>query len=124
MYMSTPIETQTEPAVDHESKLSFKLLKQNVDVPEHIDKTLSQFGWTHASYHPDTQEELFRKPPPDDCTDERRNKWPHDLQWGHWHWYEAMAYEFGKFITIEDESDKPSMNPNGASQAGATQQSK
>ena len=61
-----------------------------------------------ASSHPDTCETLFQKHAPDGANDEERSKWNYELANGYWFWYEAIAYEFSKFMSIGDDSGKES----------------
>ena len=103
MYMSQPMPDTLEPEVTNDNQLSFRIDKQNIDVPAHVDHTLFKLGWEVSTYHPETNETLYRKQPPVSCTAEVRAKWHHDLQFGHWYWYEAMSYEFAKFINIGED---------------------
>lgn len=110
--------TATRPVVGGQNDLSFDLDYQNRDVPDSQKLFLEKLGWTHAGYHPDTQEEMFHKQCPSDATDTLRNQWDWQLASGYWHWYEAVAYEFSKFIGIGDDKGK-SQGGSGSATMGS-----
>ncbi len=87
-----------------ELNVRFDISMPPVTVPNTCEQLLFQLGWTQRTCDPDTQESLYYKPSPDDATAEVRKGWDYDLQNGYWHWYEAMSYEFGKFMSIGDDS--------------------
>ena len=87
-----------------ELNVRFELTMPPVTVPNKCEGLIFKLGWTERSRDPDTTEPLYYKPPPSDATDEVKKAWDYDLQNGYWHWYEAMAYEFGKFMSIGDDS--------------------
>ncbi len=64
------------------------------EAPERVVKLLNNLGWTSCGNDPDTQEPLYNKSNPGMGGD-----YDNDLSKS-WRWYEAMAYEFGKFIDI------------------------
>jgi hypothetical protein len=74
-------------------------------VPAKVQTLLTRFGWTTSETCPNTKEVLFQKDPPNDAPDNVKSAWDSDLQNCHWRWYEAMAYEFGKFMSIGDDAD-------------------
>ncbi len=84
--------------------MQFEITMPQVCVPAKCEQLLFKLGWTVRTSNPDTQEMLYYKCPPNDATDEIKKGWDFDLQNGYWHWYEAMAYEFGKFMSIGDDS--------------------
>ncbi len=84
--------------------VQFEILMPPVTVPNKCEQLLFTLGWTVRASDPDTTEVLYYKPPPSDATKEVTQGWDFDLQNGYWHWYEAMAYEFGKFMSIGDDS--------------------
>ena len=86
------------------SEVRFEISMPPVTVPNKCEALLFKFGWQRRVSDPDTQEALYYKPSPHDATDEIKKGWDYDLQNGYWHWYEAMAYEFGKFMSIGDDS--------------------
>lgn len=104
MFTSQPRETTTVMAVSDLNKLEVELNHQNHEVPDKQRAFLAKMGWQVTMNHPDTNEELFRKPPPVDASDFVRNNWDWELGQGYWYWYEAVAYEFTKFIGIDDDS--------------------
>lgn len=120
MYTQQPYGVMTSPVVNG-SDLRFDVKHQNREVPEKQKEFLEKLGWVNAGYHPDTNEELFRKPCPNGALDEVRSKWCYELGTGYWHWYEAVAYEFTKFIGIGDDSGKENPNMSGASAASSQQ---
>jgi len=117
MYTQQPTIATTTPIVNG-SELSFTFNQQNREVPLTQEAFLIKLGWETAGYHPDTHEELFRKPCPNGALDEVRKNWCFQLASGYWHWYEAVAYEFSKFISIGDDSGKE--NPNMAGRAASS----
>ncbi len=64
-------------------------------VPERVKKLLSNLGWMERGTDADTTEALFHK-----TTSGMGGDFDPDLDACSWRWYEAMAYEFGKFIDI------------------------
>ena len=82
-----------------------ELEREPMSVPGKIEQLLTKFGWEHSQICPNTKEQLWQKNPLDSHTDEMKAAWDNDLQNCHWYWYEAMAYEFGKFIGIGDDVD-------------------
>jgi len=64
-------------------------------VPMRVEKLLSNLGWQDRGMDPDTQEKLFHK-----TTSGMGGDFDPELDSCSWRWYEAMAYEFGKFIDI------------------------
>lgn len=77
---------------------------QPVNVPAKCADFLMKLGWSQFSTHPDTNEQLFHKPPPNETNDEEKKAWNYELQYSYWHWYEAMAYEFSKFMSIDEDT--------------------
>ena len=102
MFNQLPRGTETTPVVNG-NDLQFDIQHQSREVPETQKDFLDRLGWTSAGYHPDTMEELFRKQPPADCSEGKRRAWDNELMTGYWYWYEAVAYEFTKFMTIGDD---------------------
>lgn len=102
MFTQMPTNTTNTPVVNG-NQLEFNPQFQNREVPESQKEFITKLGWKTAGYHPDTQEELYRKPPPDNATSEVIAAWDYELGSGYWHWYEAVAYEFSKFINIGDD---------------------
>jgi len=91
-------------------------------VPMKCEAFLEKLGWMRSTvYHPDTGEAMFHKPPPVDCSDENRKNWNHELAFSHWRWYEAMAYEFGKFMGIDEDTGGPSNQEQMGSASAAPQ---
>lgn len=88
-------------------------------VPEKCLNFLQKLGWEVATSHPDTKESLFQKNPPKGSSDEIKKEWNYDLQHCYWHWYEAMAYEFGKFMGIDEDTGGGIGNTEGAQAASA-----
>ncbi len=70
--------------------------------------------------HPDTGEMLFHKSAPDSATDEERRGWNYELSNNYWHWYEAMAYEFSKFMGIEEDTGGSRSDTMGSASMGST----
>ena len=103
MYTQQPQPTSTQPIIDGMNSMSFSINFQIREVPDKMDDFLQKTGWMSCGAHPDTREKLYRKPCPDNATDEIQKEWPYELGSGYWHWYEAVAYEFGKFMTIGDD---------------------
>ncbi len=87
------------------ASLSVDLEREPHSVPGKVDILLTKFGWMHSETDPNTKEPLFQKRPPDAAPDNVKASWDSDLQNCHWRWYEAMAYEFGKFMSIDDDRD-------------------
>lgn len=105
MYTIGPWKTEAKPEVRNDNNLGFSIEFQNSEVPLSQFRFLTMMGWQEVMRHPDTGEALYNKPPPLNCTDEVRNAWDHELVSCYWHWYEAVAYEFTKFLSIgEDRS--------------------
>ena len=104
MYSNFPQPISSTPVVTN-NQIAFTIDVQIVDVPVKSDTLLLKLGWSHYSSHPDTHEQLYHKPPPNDVSDEVKASWDSNLQYSYWHWYEAMAYEFGKFMSIDDDSN-------------------
>ena len=103
---------------------SVDLEREPHTVPGKGETLLMKFGWVHSEICPNTKEQLFQKRPPSDAPDNVKSSWDSDLQSCHWRWYEAMAYEFGKFMSIGDDRDwNKSQHPSasGASQASVSQ---
>lgn len=100
-----PHKIDTTPTVQG-NNLSFDVNVPKQEVPHKQRVFIEKLGWAGGYWHPDTGEELFQKHPPSNCTDEVRNSWASDLNYNYWHWYEAVAYEFTKFMGIEDDSGK------------------
>jgi hypothetical protein len=64
------------------------------DTPPKIEKFLHDCGWSYAMNDPNTMEVLYQK------------HVEMDAGTLYYRWYEAMAYEFWKFLTISSGSDK------------------
>lgn len=64
-------------------------------VPNRVKRLLGNLGWKERGLDPDTREQLYHKDNPSMGGD-----FDPDLDACSWRWYEAMAYEFGKFINI------------------------
>lgn len=64
-------------------------------VPARVEKLLGTLGWKERGTDSDTNEKLYHKDNPSMGGD-----FDPDLDACSWRWYEAMAYEFGKFIDI------------------------
>ena len=62
--------------------------------PPQIEKTLTDMGWSLAISDPTTHEPLYTK------QDEQA------ADFMYYRWYEAMAYEFWKFLTVNSGNDK------------------
>jgi len=89
-----PMETTVQPKLmgnQVEMELNFCMHK----VPERVKKLLSNLGWLERGTDPDTNEALFHK-----ISAGMGGDFDPDLDACSWRWYEAMAYEFGKFIDI------------------------
>ncbi len=86
------------------SEMRLEIAMPQVTVPNKCEDLIFKLGWLTRTSDPDTQETLYYKPPPQDAEEKVRQGWDYDLQNGYWHWYEAMAYEFGKFMSIGDDS--------------------
>ena len=104
MYMQSIWKTEAKPEVRNDNNLGFNLEWQPRDVPDSQLEFLDRLGWQVTMRHPDTNEQMFRKPCPSSATQEVRAAWPYELGSGYWYWYEAVAYEFTKFMTIGDDS--------------------
>lgn len=112
MYRDWPSEDQvriiqngSDGAVNSTPGFSINIEREPMAVPGKVEMLLTRFGWTHSQMCPNTKEQLWQKNPPTDSTEEVKKAWDNDLQNCHWYWYEAMAYEFGKFIGIGDDKD-------------------
>lgn len=63
-------------------------------VPPEINKFLKEAGWEQFNFHTETREPIF----------EKTMKEPTGYEQQHYcRWYEAMAYEFYRFLTIGDK---------------------
>ncbi len=114
MYSGFPIKSDVSVALMGQG-IEFQFVSPASRVPTKCQDFLDKLGWTPNTQHPDTGETLFQKLPPQNCTDEVRNDWNHDLQYSYWHWYEAMAYEFGKFMGIDEDTSPNTISQDGAS---------
>lgn len=65
------------------------------DCPDQINAFLLNCGWVCSHYDPNTHEPLFQK--------------ANELaaQSMYYRWYEAMAYEFWRFVTLNTGNDTP-----------------
>lgn len=128
MYKNWPTKDQlrvsmNQGGIPNEGSFQVDLERESMDVPAKVEILLIRFGWEHSQQCPNTNEQLFQKKPNKDATDEAKAAWDFDLQNGHWYWYEAMAYEFGKFISIDTDVDWSKSHPsNVGGSAGATPQ--
>jgi len=109
MYNGWPNEDQIRMSINDSgvngAGLSVDLERDPHKVPGKVQALLTRFGWTNSETDPNTKEILFQKRPPNDAPDNVKSSWDADLQNCHWRWYEAMAYEFGKFMSIDDDRD-------------------
>lgn len=104
MFVQVPRKAEVNPEVDGMSSLTFAINHQTQEVPAKMVDFLDRMGWATTNNHPESGEWLFHKYPPNGCTDEVRKQWDNELQSGYWFWYEAVAYEFTKFMTIGEDS--------------------
>ncbi len=103
MYNSYPTKTDVN-IMSAGPNLEWSLIIQSRAVPKKCQEFLEKLGWLVSINHPDTGETLFQKPPPGNSSDEVKREWNYDLRTGYWHWYEAMSYEFGKFMGIDTDT--------------------
>lgn len=104
-------------------QLNAQLEIERQKTPGKVAILLQKFGWKECGTHPDNQQQMWSKQPADNATDEVKAAWDADLKNGYWMWYEAMAYEFGKFISIDTDVDWSKSHPsNVGGSEGATQQ--
>ena len=94
MYSQFPTETKVQPMVNGEGVEMNIVVAKQVE-PERVVKLLNNLGWKEIGICPDTGESLYQKSNPNMGGD-----FDSDLANYYWRWYEAMAYEFGKFINI------------------------
>lgn len=126
MYNNWPNEdvariSMNQSGIPNEGSFRVDLERSKMSVPAKVEILLTKFGWEASQSCPNTKEQLFQKKPPTDATDETKTAWDWELQNSHWFWYEAMAYEFGKFISIGTEVDwNQSQHPSSV--GGATAQ--
>ncbi len=105
MYSNYPSPTDVQLMNGSEiGSVKAVLTHQPVNVPGKCEDFLLKLGWSLYMTQPDTGEQLYHKPPPNDCTEDEKKNWNYDLQNAYWHWYEAMAYEFSKFMGIDDDT--------------------
>lgn len=109
MYTNWPDEDKIRMSINDSGMngagLSVNLEREPHSVPGKVETLLHKLGWEHSQTDPNTKEMLWHKMPPPGATDEVKSKWDNDLQNCHWFWYEAMSYEFGKFMSIGDDGD-------------------
>ena len=77
-----------------DNKITIQPQVQQQDCPTKIEELLRNLGWVQATTHPDTFEPMWQK------TAEE------DTEGMYYKWYEAMAYEFYKFVTIASGNDQ------------------
>lgn len=122
MYNGWPNEDQIRMSINDSgvngAGLSVDLERTPHTVPDKAETLLMKFGWVYSETCPNTKEHLFQKRPPTDAPDTVKSSWDNDLQNCHWRWYEAMAYEFGKFMSIGDDAGSSSAAGSGV--GGAT----
>ena len=94
MFTQFPAMTEIKPSLNGDS-VSMSINVAPHDAPERIVKLLSNLGWKEIGTDPDTIEPLFQKENAAMGID-----WDADLSSKYWRWYEAMAYEFGKFVNV------------------------
>lgn len=95
VYTQYPSATEVKPQVTPDARaVEMQIDFATHKVPERVLKLLKNLGWTEVGSDPDTGEDLFHKENPSMGGD-----YDPDLNL-YWRWYEAMAYEFGKFIDI------------------------
>ncbi len=104
MYTSFPISTDVSVQVGGMNDIKMSLVHPVSTVPTKPREFLEKLGWSMASSHPDTGEMLYQKHAPDGANDEERKAWNYELASGYWFWYEAIAYEFSKFMSIEEDT--------------------
>ena len=109
MYKNWPSEDQIRLSHNDNgvngAMLSVDLEREPHSVPGKVEDLLMKFGWEHSQFCPNSKEQLFQKKPPTDAPDNIKAAWDNDLQTAHWYWYEAMSYEFGKFMSIGTDVD-------------------
>lgn len=109
MYRNWPSEDRIRMSVNDSgingAALSVDMERDEHSVPGKVEKFLVRLGWSHVLICPNTKEQLWQKSPPDDAPDHVKTNWDSDLQNCHWYWYEAMSYEFGKFMSIGTDTD-------------------
>lgn len=76
-----------------DNKITLDQLNTCHDCPDKIEEFLRSCGWENQMFDPNNQEPLFVK------TDQP------DTQHMSYRWYEAMSYEFWRFITLNSGSD-------------------
>lgn len=94
MFKHFPSMTEVKPVLNGTNAVEMQIQFDQHGVPTRVEKLLTNLGWTFVANDPDTTEKLFHK--------ENANMggdYDPDLD-NYWRWYEAMAYEFGKFIDI------------------------
>ncbi len=98
MFKQFPCMTEVKHIISGNGGVELQVHIAQHGVPARVEKLLSSLGWTEVGTDPDTMETLFHKENPTMGGD-----FDPDLNL-YWHWYEAMAYEFGKFIDIGMDS--------------------
>ncbi len=129
MYSNWPNEdvarlSMNQSGIPNEGSFRVDLERSEMGVPGKVETLLTKFGWEPSQSCPNTKEQLFQEKPPSNAPDNIKAAWDHDLQNAHWYWYEAMAYEFGKFMSIGTDVDwsKEQHPSNVGGSAGATPQ--
>lgn len=120
MYSNYPNATDVQMQTANEMGSVKAVLSHNTaNVPGKCEDFLLKLGWSHHMSHPDTSERLYHKPPPNEATEDEKKAWNYDLQYAYWHWYEAMAYEFGKFMGIDTDTGGEVGQSSGQAQTAA-----
>lgn len=99
MYSSYPAIAEVIPIING-SQVEMSLNMAKHVTPDRIGKLLRTFGWETTVNDPNTGEMLWQKADASIGTND------HDpnLSNGYWRWYEAVAYEFARFVNIGLES--------------------
>ena len=93
MYRDWPDGTNIQPEVNGDG-VRMGINHPVQKAPDRVVNLLSNLGWITDMSDPDTQEPLFKKMDANLGGD-------HDPDLNrYWRWYEAMAYEFAKFVNI------------------------
>lgn len=95
MYQSWPVCSEVKPEVTHDNQFGMKLEIGKHVCPDRISKLLVTLGWESTMNDPDTDEMLWQKKDPNMTTD-----FDPQLNSGYWFWYEAIAYEFAKMMSL------------------------
>ncbi len=94
MYPQFPSTVTVQPLLNG-NQISMDVLTPQQTEPERVIKLLSNLGWKEIGTDPNNGEGLYQKEDPNMGVGHDA-----DLTTKYWRWYEAMAYEFAKFVNV------------------------